>query len=82
MSEQRQEGGEKRERGGKRESSRTIGGERVEEGRGEQRVHASREGGRGGCLLVIRQEESERGESQREGERACTYFMGQDCMTF
>lgn len=81
MSEQWQEGGEKRERGGKREGSRTIGGERVEEGRGEQRVYASREGGREGCLLVIRQEESERGRV-REREKACTYFMGQDCMTF
>lgn len=65
MSEQRQEGGEKRERGGKRESSRTIGGERVEEGRGEQRVHASREGGREGGLFIGYTSRRERaGESQ------------------
>lgn len=37
--------------------------------------------GREECLLVIRQEESE-WVRVRERGRACTYFMGQDCMTF
>lgn len=45
------------------ESSGTIGGEK-EKRRPKQRVHESRERGREGCLLVIRQ-----GESQGQQER-------------
>lgn len=69
----------RRERGREegRESSRTIGGEKEKR---EKRATSPRErGGREGCLLVIRQNDSER-ERVREPERESLYiFDGAAC---